>query len=135
MRTLKKGENFMNGTWTKKWKTLLIWFSGYFSFTTLAIIGGWTIVKSDDEDLKKTTKLAFIVTLIFAAISAFLSVYHNFAGLFDNYYSSVAYDIYDVLTKLVNLAKITVFAVFIIKEFVDEKKVEVKPEEEKKEIE
>ncbi len=125
----------MNGTWTKKWKTLFIWFSGYFSFTTLAIVGGWTIVKSEDEGLKKTAKLAFIVTLIFAAISAFLSIYHNFAGIFDNYYSSVAYDIYDVLTKLLNIAKIVVFAVFIIKEFVNEKNAATKSEEEKKEIE
>ncbi len=108
----------MKDIWTKKWQKCLIWFSGYFSFIAFAIVGGYTVVKSEDEELKKTAKTAFIVTLIFACISAFLSLFTNFAGMFDNYYSSAAYDFQDIFSRLVNVAKIAVYAVVMIVELV-----------------
>ncbi len=101
-------------TWTNKWKKVLIWFSGYFSFIAFAIVGGYTITKVDDEGLKKTAKEAFIVTLIFAALSAFFSLFNYVGGLTDSYYSSAGYEIYQICSAIVNMAKIIVFAVFII---------------------
>ncbi len=108
----------MKKEWSNKWKKCLIWFSGYFSFIAFAIVGGYTIVKSEDEELKKCTKTTFIVTLIFAAINAFLTIFSNFAGMSDNYYGSGAYDFYDIFSKIVSVAKVIVFAVFIILELV-----------------
>ncbi len=101
-------------TWSKKWKQILIWFSGYVSFLAFAIVGGYTIVKSEDEDLKKTAKQTFIVTLIFTAVSALLSLLNYVGGFSDNYYSSSLYDMYSILTKIIGIAQITVYAVFII---------------------
>ncbi len=106
----------MNGTWSQKWKKLLIWFSGYFSFIAFAIVGGYAIVKTEDEGLKKTAKQAFIVTLIFAALSAFLAIF-NYCGdlFFDSYgYGSDGYDFYQTATTVVNLARIIVYAVFVV---------------------
>ncbi len=108
----------MKNTWTEKWKKCLIWFSSYIGFTAFAIIGGYTIVKSENEELKKTTKTAFITCLIFACIGAFLSIFSNFAGMSDNYYNSAAYSFYNISSKLVNVAEIIVYAVFIIMELV-----------------
>ena len=104
----------MNSNWSKKWKKCLIWFSSYISFIAFAIVGGYVIIKNDDEELKKTTKLAFIVTLIFAAINAFVSIYYNFLSMGDSYVLSGAYDFYNIFYKLVNIAEIVVYAVFII---------------------
>ncbi len=101
-------------TWNTKWKKILIWFSGYFSFTTLAIVGGYTIVKSKNEELKKTAKEAFIVTLIFAAINAFFSIFYDFLSTKSGYSLTGAYDFYQMATAIVDLAKVIVFAVFII---------------------
>lgn len=104
----------MKEVWTKKWKEVLIWFSAYISFIAFAIIGGYVIVKSNDDDLKKTAKSALIVSLIFSAISALLLVFHYFASMADGYYSSGAYDFYSITSNLVNIAKIVVYVVFII---------------------
>lgn len=68
--------------------------------------------ETDDEELKKTAKQAFIVTLIFTAISMFLSLYNNFGGMADNYYTSAGYQVYSILLQLTNIAKIVVYVVF-----------------------
>lgn len=102
----------MKEGWSRRWKALLIWASGYLSFIAYAVVGGYTIVKSDDEELKKTAKQAFIVTLIFTAISMFLSLYNNFGGMADNYYTSAGYQVYSILLQLTNIAKIVVYVVF-----------------------
>ncbi len=107
----------MNGVWSEKWKKALIWFSAYASFVAFALTGGYVIVKNDDEELKKTTKTAFFVTLIFAAISAFLSIFYNFASMSDRFYNSGAYDFYSITTSLVAVAKIVVYTVFIVYDF------------------
>ncbi len=101
-------------TWSKKWKEMLIWFSGYFSFIAFAIVGGYAIVKEEDEGLKATAKKAFIITLIFTALSAFLTLFNQFGSMFNGYYSSALYDFYSVFTTFVNIAKIAVYAVFLI---------------------
>ena len=51
----------MNKVWTKKWKEVLIWFSGYINFIAFALVGGYTIVKSGDEDLKKAKQYVDIL--------------------------------------------------------------------------
>ncbi len=104
----------MNETWSLKWKKVLIWFSGYISFLAFAIIGGYTIVKSENEELKKTAKQTFLTVLLFAAISAVLSLFNYIGGFTDNYYSSSAYEIYSILTKLVSIAQMIVYTVFIV---------------------
>ncbi len=130
----------MKSNWSNKWKKVLIWFSGYFSFVAFAIVGGYAVIKGNDEELKKTAKTAFIVTLIFACINAFLTIFSSFAGISDNYYISAAYDFYSIFSGLVSVAKIIVFAVFIIIELAKKEEIAAdakeneKIEEEKEEI-
>ncbi len=114
----------MNSVWSNKWKKCLVWFSAYMSFIAFALVGGYVIVKPENEELKKTTKIAFIISLIFAALSGFLSIFYNFADMSDNFYGSAAYDFYSVSTALVGIAKIVVFAVFIIIELVKKEKLQ-----------
>ena len=104
----------MNNIWTKKWKTILLWFCGYSNFLAFALVGGYMVVKNEDEDLQKTTKNIFFVTLIFTAITALLSIFNYLCGFSDNYYSSSAYEFYSTCNSLVSIAKIIVYAVFII---------------------
>ena len=131
----------MKEGWSRRWKALLIWASGYLSFIAYAIVGGYVIVKSDDEELKDTAKKAFIVTLIFTAISIFFSIYNSIGALSSSYYSSGAYVAYGVLQMIVNIAKIVVYVVFALLSFFNvkvvsdksEEKAEDKPEEKKEE--
>ena len=108
----------MNSTWNKKWKTLLLWMSSYLSIVAYALVGGYVIVKNEDEDLKKTAKIALVITMIFSGLSALLSLYSQIASFSNNYYSSAAYDFYSVCSSLVSIAKIVVYAVFVIMELV-----------------
>ncbi len=106
----------MNSVWSNKWKNILIWFSAYSGFTAFALVGGYVILKEQNEELRKNTKVAFVVTLIFAAISAFLSVFYNFMTMSSSYYDSGLYDFYNIFSKIVSVGKIVVFAVFVIME-------------------
>ena len=101
----------MKEGWTTRWKALFVWLCGYLNIVAFALVGGYMIVKSDDEELKNTSKKVLIVTLIFTAVSMFLSLYNNIGGMADNYYSSKAYSAYDIMSNITNIAKIVVCAV------------------------
>jgi cytochrome bd-type quinol oxidase subunit 2 len=118
----------MKEVWSKKWKGVFLWLSGYLSIIAFAIVGGYTIVKSEDDDLKKTAKSVLIVTLIFTAISALLTIVSTVGGMFDGYYNSDIYAIYKIVNAVSAVVKIAVFALSIIFEF-------VKKEEKKEDIE
>ena len=112
----------MKEGWSNRWKRLLIWVSGYLSIIAYVIVGGYFMVKSDDEDLKKTAKCAFIVTITFTAISAFLTIYGacmSLAGTRN--ISSGAYDAYTWMTNLTLIAKTVTFAICAILSFFRDK--------------
>ena len=104
----------MNINWNSKWKSVLVWLSAYLNFIAFVLVGGYFFVKKEEEELQTATKRAFLVTLIFTAINAFFSVFNYIGGLTNNYYTSSAYDFYSTCTTIVGIAKIIVFATFII---------------------
>lgn len=102
----------MKKVWDNRWKKVMIWLSGYLSFIAYAVIGGYVIVKSEDEDLRKTAKDALIVTLIFAAFSALytiLSSINSKAG-----YNKGFSEFLSWYSFLQMIAEIVVYTVFIV---------------------
>ena len=104
--------------WNKKWKTALVWVSGYLNFLALLLVGGFFYVKKEEEELQVAAKNAFIVTAIFTALNAFLSLFNYIGGLTNTYYGSSAYEFYSTFSTIVGIARIVVFAVFVILAFV-----------------
>ena len=104
----------MNFNWNKKWKSILVWLSAYLNFIAFVLVGGYFYIKKEDEEVQSATKQAFLVTLIFTAINAFLLLFSNIGGLTNTYYSSSAYKFYSVCVNLVSIAKVVVYATFII---------------------
>ena len=102
----------MKNIWNNRWKKALIWLCGYVSLIAYAITGGYVIVKSEDEDLRRTAKTAFIVTLLFTAIDAFVSILSSIYGL--SGYSRGFSDFLSWFRFVIQIAEIAVYAVFIL---------------------
>lgn len=109
---MKKKEGIMKNIWTNRWKKALIWLCGYVSLIAYAVVGGYVIAKSEDEDLRRTAKTAFIVTLIFTAIDAFVSILSSIYGL--SGYSRGFSDFLSWFRFVIQIAEIAVYAVFIL---------------------
>ena len=54
----------MKEGWTTRWKALFVWLCGYLNIVAFALVGGYMIVKSDDEELKNTSKKVLHLFLI-----------------------------------------------------------------------
>lgn len=105
-----KGDN-MKEIWTKSWKRVLIWACGYVSLIAFAIAGGYAIVKGEDAQIKQTAKNCFIVTLIFLAADALVSILSHISGLASSVGFSTALR---WINFLLFLAKTAVYATVII---------------------
>lgn len=102
------------GKWNQKLSKLFIYLSGYVSFIAFALVGGFTLVKSDDEDLKKTTKVVFLISLIYYALIAVMSILGYFGSMSSSYYGSGFYSFVNIMNKLIEIAKIVVYAVMML---------------------
>ena len=90
---------------------LSIWASAYVNVIAFALCGGYMWLKSNDEDLKRETKKALIVTLIFTAISMLQALIGYIFNLCDVSYTNDVYRAHQTIGTLVSIAKIVVYAV------------------------
>ncbi len=116
------------GKWNQKLSKLFIYLSGYVSFIAFALVGGYTLVKSDDEDLKKTTKIVFIISLIYYALFAVMAIFGHFGSMSSSYYGSGFYTFVSIMNKLIEIAKIVVYAVLMLFVIFKKDNTESKPQ-------
>ena len=102
----------MKQIWSLRWKKLLIWVCGYLSIVAFALVGGYTIVRSDSRALKQTSKNAFIVVLIFTALSALGALFSGIGSVSSGMGGFLA-----VYSMIVTVSKIVVFAVCAVVSF------------------
>ncbi len=100
----------MKEVWSKSWKKVLIWACGYVSMIAFAIAGGYAIIKGDEET-KRSAKYCFIVTLIFLAINAFVSILSSINSLS---YSADFSTFLRWLNFIILIAEIAVYAAAIV---------------------
>lgn len=104
-----------NGKWTRKLLNVLLWVSGYLSFIAYVIVGGYAIIKGDEEQ-KLVAKRVFVVTLLFLGVTTVLDLINNFGVMASGYYSSWVYDFYVTMYRIVNFAEVGIFGTFIVLE-------------------
>ena len=109
------------GKWTEKLTNVLLWVGGYVNFIAFALLGGYIIVKGNDKQ-KLTIKKVFIIVLLFLGATAIMELFYNFASMSGDYYGSFAQDIYSIMTKIIDIAKIGVFATFVVLELIKKDK-------------
>lgn len=106
-------------------RKVAIWVSAYINIIAFTLVGGYSYLKIEDEDIKQTTKKALIVTLIFIGVDAIITIISQFGSMFPGYYSSALYDIVSVLTSLAKIIKIGVYVYCIFKFAQKQQKEEV----------
>ena len=126
----------MDKIWDNKWLKILVWVSGYINFIAFAIVGGYVIAKSENQELRKETKKAFIVTLVFTALYGIILIFNTAASLsasYDFIAFTLIFTLLTVIGQLITYLTFILLAAFPIKK--KEKKVEVIEEKEEKEEE
>ena len=108
----------MKEMWSRSWKKVLIWACGYVSIIAFAIAGGYAIVKGEDEELRRAAKYCFVVTLLFLAADAVVSILSRVLSLS---YSSGFSLALQWINFFLLLAKIAVYATAIVMALVNGK--------------
>ncbi|MGN1052773.1 MAG: hypothetical protein ACI4SH_05235 [Candidatus Scatosoma sp.] len=101
----------------KRAASLIVWASAYVSVVVFALCGGYVWLKSNDETVKKETKKALIVTLLFVAVGMMQSFVGQCLSLFGVSYGSDLYSVHQIIANVVTIAKIVVYAVFALLAF------------------
>lgn len=104
-------EVIMKEVWSKSWKKVLIWACGFVSLIAFAVAGGYAIVKGEDESVKRAAKQCFVVTLIFLAANALISILSSIAGLAS---SAGLAEVLRWLNFILLIAKIGIYAAAIV---------------------
>lgn len=104
-------EVIMKEVWSKSWKKVLIWACGFVSLIAFAVAGGYAIVKGEDESVKRAAKQCFVVTLIFLAANALISILSSIAGLAS---SAGLAEVLQWLNFILLIAKIGIYAAAIV---------------------
>ncbi|MGN1061919.1 MAG: hypothetical protein ACI4RO_02225 [Candidatus Scatosoma sp.] len=101
----------------KKAASLIVWASAYVDVIVFALCGGYVWLKSNDETVKKETKKALIVTLLFVAVGMMQTFVGQCLSLFGVSYGSDLYTAHQIITNVITIAKIVVYAVFALLAF------------------
>lgn len=101
----------------KKATSLIVWVSAYVNVIVFALCGGYAWFKSDDETVKKETKKALIVTILFTAVSMIQVFVGQCLSLFNVSYGSDLYTVHQKIACVISIAKVVTYAVFALLAF------------------
>ncbi len=96
--------------WNNKWKKILLWVVSYLNILGFVLVGGYFILKGDN-DLKKESKKCFITMLPFIAIDALIDMITYFISI--NGSVSGASNI-STFSSIIGIIKIVTFVVMIV---------------------
>ena len=103
---------------------LAVWASVIAGYLTFAVVACFSLTMAKDEGLKKTTKLALWVVLVFFAAEVFFMIFNYIGNMFNGYYLSDAYTFYKIATNIVSVIRIITVIVFAVLEVLGAEKKE-----------
>ena len=115
---------------SQKLFNLAVWASIIAGYLTFAVVACFSLTIAKDEGLKKTTKLALWVVLVFFAVEVFFMIFNYIGNMFNGYYLSDAYTFYKIATNIVSVIRIITVIVFAVFEVLGAEKKENHGEEE-----
>ena len=70
---------------SSKWQKLIVWLTGYLSIIAFVIGGGYIFMKTEDEDVKKSCKTVFLISLGFTALDIIFLIIRNITSAAGDY--------------------------------------------------
>lgn len=88
--------------------------SAYLNVVLFAVCGGYIWFKLGDEKLKKETKKALLITLLFVVIGVVQTLVGQCLSLFNVAYTSTIYDVHQAIANIITIARILVYTIFTL---------------------
>ncbi len=95
-----------------KWQKLIIWLTGYLNLIAFILGGGYIYLKTKDEKVKASARLALFVTAVFTALNAFYTLLYNILYLFGAGYETT--NLMSDISRVITILEIIVFALLLI---------------------
>lgn len=93
------------------WQKVIVWVTGYLNIIAFILTGGYFYKNTEDESVRYSAKTAFVITVIFAVISALQSLVSAILNLAE---VNNAYLAMNKISYTVTVLKIVSFTVFCI---------------------
>ena len=97
---------------SSKWQKIIVWFTGYLNVIAFFLAGGFTYLKTEDEDVKGSCKTVFVLLIGFTALEILRMIIYNILAV-----TSVGYDVlnaFNDIALILNVIKAIVFVTFCI---------------------
>ncbi len=101
-------------TLSSKWQKLIVWLTGYLNIVAFFLAGGYIFTKTEDEDVKKSAKTVFLITLLFTVIDIVRLIIYNCASVDENYDGLTEISKFNLIMGVI---KAVVFVTFSILDF------------------
>ncbi len=92
-----------------KWQKLIVWLTGYVNIVAFVIAGGYLFKNTESEDVKRSAKLALIVTAIFTAVDIIILIMLNCV-----YLAESSTEWLSKANSVITIIKTVVFVVLLI---------------------
>ncbi len=94
------------------WKKLIIWLTGYLNIIAFIVGGGYLYLKTDDEEIKCSAKLALFTVAAFTGLDIIYAILYNLFNIFGAGYETLAN--LAIVQRIFALAEIIVFLTLFI---------------------
>ncbi len=106
-----------------KIQKLIVWLTGYLNIVAFVLAGGYVYLKTEDDDVKQSSKTVLILLAIFTAVEIVRTFFYYIFSVASN---GSALQTLNTLASVVGIIKVIVFVVFFVLDMVGIKIIPIK---------
>lgn len=108
---------------SSKFQKLIVWLTGYLNIVAFVLAGGYIFFKTEDDDVKESSKTVLILLAIFTALEIVRVFFYYIFSIASN---GSAIQTLNNLASVVGIIKVVVFVVFFVLDLVGIKIIPIK---------